>query len=397
MRTTGLSEAERRPRPGSQSALRGRNRQRIVDALREAGPLTQAELSRRTGLSAATISNIVRLLADEGAVSTDTTTSSGRRATSVRLSDDGRLVVGLDFGRRHARIVLVTPGYEVVAERAIELPRGYPALEGVRAVRDVLDELMAERGVRRSAVLAAGLGMPGPIDRRSGTVVQGTILPEWIGVTADDLSEQLDLPVLLDNDANLGALAEVTWGAYSEVENLMFVKIGSGIGSGLIINGKPYYGNIGVTGEIGHTTINEQGAVCHCGNRGCLETVASTVVMLELLYRRQPGNHGTADIVRRAVEGDPGTLRVLQDAGSAIGAALGNMANLINPEVILIGGPLAPIGEPFLEPIARSFSRHAVPRVGDSTTIAMGSLGDRAEALGGASLALRHVDALALV
>ncbi|TPW73439.1 ROK family transcriptional regulator [Schumannella sp. 10F1B-5-1] len=397
MRTTGLSEAERRPRPGSQSALRGRNRQRIVDALREAGPLTQAELSRRTGLSAATISNIVRLLADEGAVSTDTTTSSGRRATSVRLSDDGRLVVGLDFGRRHARIVLVTPGYEVVAERAIELPRGYPALEGVRAVRDVLDDLMAERGVRRSAVLAAGLGMPGPIDRRSGTVVQGTILPEWIGVTADDLSEQLDIPVLLDNDANLGALAEVSWGAYSEVENLMFVKIGSGIGSGLIINGKPYYGNIGVTGEIGHTTINEQGAVCHCGNRGCLETVASTVVMLELLYRRAPGSRGTADIVRRALEGDPGTLRVLEDAGAAIGAALGNTANLINPEVILIGGPLAPIGPAFLEPIARSFGRHAVPRVGDSTAIAMGSLGDRAEALGGASLALRHVDALALL
>jgi predicted NBD/HSP70 family sugar kinase len=380
----------RRGRPGSQSALRGLNRQRIVDALIEAGPSTQADLARRTGLSAATVSNIVKLLLEDGTVAADAVTVSGRRATSIRLRENGSVVVGIDFGRRHARIVVVTPGYEVVAERAIELPRGYPALEGVLAVRDVLDRLMSEAGIARSAVLGVGLGMPGPIDRRTGTVVQGTILPEWIGVGRDDLESVLELPVLFDNDANLGALAEVTWGAHTAVQHLMFVKIGSGIGSGLILDGRPYRGNIGVTGEIGHITVDEQGAVCQCGNRGCLETVASTNVMLELLYQRAPGEHGTHDIVRRALEGDPGTLRVLEDAGAAIGAALGNVANLINPEVILVGGPLADVGDAIVQPIARSFGRHAVPRVAESTTIAVSSLGARAEALGAASLALRE-------
>lgn len=379
-----------RGRPGSQSALRGLNRQRIVDALTEGGAFTQAELSRRTGLSAATVSNIVRTLLEEGAVTASGTTSSGRRATSIRLAADGSVVAGFDFGRRHARVVVASPAYEVLTERIIELPRGYPALEGVTAAREVLDQLTRRAGIDRGRILGAGLGMPGPIDRRTGMVVQGTILPEWIGVARDDLESTLGLPVLFDNDANLGALAEITWGAHTAARNLMFVKIGTGIGSGLILDGRPYYGNIGVTGEIGHITIDEQGAVCQCGNRGCLETVASTTVMLELLYRASPGEHGTADMVRRALDGDPGTLRVLDDAGAAVGAALGSTANVVNPEVILVGGPLTALGDLLIEPIVRAFGRHAIPRVAESTRIEVSSLGDRAEALGAASLALRE-------
>ena len=377
-------------RPGSQSALRGLNRQRIVAALTEGGAFTQAELARRTGLSAATVSNIVRLLLEQGAVTAQETTSSGRRAISIRLAADGNVVVGFDLGRRHARIVLASPAYEVLAERLIELPRGYPALEGVAAAREVLDQLVKRLGIDRARILGAGLGMPGPIDRRTGMVVQGTILPEWIGIARGDLERVLELPLRFDNDANLGALAEVTWGTHTAVRDLMFVKIGTGIGSGLILDGRPYYGSIGVTGEIGHITTDEQGAVCQCGNRGCLETVASTTVMLELLYHRSPGEHGTADIVRRALDGDPGTLRVLQDAGAAVGAALGNNANLMNPEIILIGGPLRAIGDLILGPIVRAFGRHAIPRIAESTRIEISSLGDRAEALGAASLALRE-------
>lgn len=385
--------ALRERRPGSQSALRQLNQERIVGAL-VAGPLTQAELSRRTGLSAATVSNIVRVLVDEGEVAAEATTSSGRRATSIRLTRKGVVVVGIDFGRRHARVVVVNPGYEVLAERAIELPLGYPAMDGVDAVRGVLDELMSSPQLAGTAVLSIGLGIPGPIDRRTHTVVQGTILPEWLGVTSHDLEERLGHPVLLDNDANLGALAEVTWGDHSDVDTLLFVKIGSGIGAGLIIGGRPHYGHIGITGEIGHTTIDERGTVCHCGNRGCLETVASTSVMMEMLSRQSPGMVTTGDIVQRAIDGDTGTLRVLDDAGAAIGKALGGMANFVNPAVIVIGGPLADVGEVITAPIERALIRHSIPVVGEATMVCVSSLGARAEALGGAALALQHAETL---
>ncbi|MCU1556142.1 MAG: ArsR family transcriptional regulator [Microbacteriaceae bacterium] len=375
------------PNPGSQSALRQLNQQRLIDALLDSGPLTQAELARQTGLSNATVSNIVKTMAAAGAVETEPTTSSGRRALLVRLSNNGAVAVGIDFGRRHLRVVLTTLGYDLVAEEFVELPIGHRAIDGIDAAAVVLNRLLEQNGVKPTSVLGIGVGIPGPIDQRTGTVVQGAILPEWVGIRLRDLEEGLHFPVAFDNDANLGALAEVTWGPHNAVDNLAFVKIGSGIGAGLVLNGRLFYGSVGVTGEIGHETVTDHGIVCHCGNRGCLETVASTSVMIDLLSRGG-ATIGTPDIVRNALAGDSATLRVLDDAGVAIGRALASLANLINPEVIVIGGPLAGLGDILLRPIERGLVRHAVPTVGETTSLVMSSLGDRAEALGAAALVL---------
>jgi predicted NBD/HSP70 family sugar kinase len=376
---------QRGPRnPGSQSALREQNQQRIIDALLGSGPLTQAELARQTGLSTATVSNIITKMAAIGEVETEPTTSSGRRALLVRLSSSGAVAVGIDFGRRHLRIVIASPGFTVIAEQYIELAIGHRAEEGIDRASRLLARMLEQSEVKPSAVLGVGVGIPGPIDKRTGTVAQGAILPEWVGIHLPDLEKRLHFPVVFDNDANLGALAEVTWGPHNTVDNLVFVKIGSGIGAGLILNGRLFTGTLGITGEIGHETIADNGAACHCGNRGCLETVASTSVMMELLSTRSPVS--TADIVRNALAGDPATLRVLDAAGVAIGRALASIANLINPEVIVIGGPLAGLGAILLAPIRRGLLRHAVPIIGEATTLVMSSLGDRAEALGAASL-----------
>lgn len=373
--------------PGSQSALRELNQQRIIDALLGSGPLTQAELARQTGLSTATVSNIVKTMAAIGSLETEPTTSSGRRALLVRLSNNGAVAVGIDFGRRHLRIVLASLGFTVVAEEFVELPLGHRAEESIDRASQLLATLLEEHDVKPSAVLGVGVGIPGPIDQRTGTVVQGAILPEWVGIHLLELEKRLHFPVVFDNDANLGALAEVTWGPHNTVDNLVFVKIGSGIGAGLILGGHPFSGSLGITGEIGHETITDNGVACHCGNRGCLETVASTSVMMALLGTRAPVS--TADIVRNALSGDSATLRVLDDAGAAIGRGLASIANLINPEVIVIGGPLAGLDQILLDPIRRGLLRHAVPSVGEATGLVMSSLGDRAEALGAASLVLQ--------
>lgn len=376
--------------PGSQGALRRLNQQRIIDALRSAGPLTQAELSRQTGLSTATISNIVKAMAGAGLVAIEPIMSSGRRASSVRLRDSDAVAVGIDFGRRHFRIVLATAGRSVVAEEFVELPVGYRAEDGIDSATALLTQLLDRHGVQPASVIGVGVGVPGPIDRRTGTVVQGAILPEWVGIELGNLEERLHFPVQFDNDANLGALAETTWGPHAGVADLVFIKVGTGIGAGLILNGTSYYGNFGVTGEIGHETITDHGVICHCGNRGCLETVASTSVMMDLLSRPGAARVTTADIVRNALGGDSATLRVLDDAGVAIGRALAGVANLINPAVMVIGGPLSGLGDILLAPIMRGMVRHAVPVVGQATVLAMSSLGDRAEALGAVSLVLQQ-------
>ncbi|MCQ1987670.1 ROK family transcriptional regulator [Arthrobacter sp. zg-Y844] len=379
------------PNPGSQSALRERNRQRIIQALLASGPLTQAELSRQTGLSRATVSNIVGDMSERQLVITEPTTSSGRRALSVRLNESGAVAAGIDIGRRHVRVILASLGHRILQEESIQLPLGHSAAEGMDAAAALLARLLRRQGVDRSAVLGAGVGIPGPIDRRTGTVVQGAILPEWVGINMrEDLADRLGVPVYIDNDANLGALAEVTWGPHGCSENLIFIKVASGIGAGLVINGSLYYGNVGITGEIGHATIFDQGLICRCGNRGCLETIASTSIMIELLSRASNGTVTTADILSRAAGKDPATLRVIDDAGVAVGRAAANLANTLNPELIIIGGSLTDLGDTFLDPIRRGLLRHAVPLVGETSTVLMSSLGDRAEALGAAALVLQE-------
>lgn len=380
-----------RRNPGSQSALRLLNQQRILSSLVASGPTTQADIARSTGLSAATVSNIVKALVDGGLLSTSPTTSSGRRAQLVSLSStDGAVSVGIDFGRRHVRIIVATLDYRVIAERELEIPLGHTAAEALDIAANLLDSALVQAGVQRSAVLGVGVGVPGPIDRRTGTVVTGAILPEWVGVTVGMVEESFELPVYLENDANLGVLAEATWGSHAGTPSVVFVKVGTGIGAGLILNGAPYSGNIGLTGEIGHTPIYEHGLLCRCGNRGCLETVASTTIMIELLARALDRPVRTRDIVRLTLEGDPRAIRVVEDAGSAVGRSIAAITNLINPQTIIVGGPLTGLGEMLLGPIRSGLERYAVPMIVETTELVMSSLGERAEALGGAALVLQQ-------
>lgn len=384
--------AHRRARnPGSQSALRSRNQERLTKQLLKGGPATQADLARSTGLSTATVSNIVKSMAAADLVTLTPVTSSGRRAMSVRYNGDSAIAAGIDFGRSHVRVVLANTGYHVLAEEEAPLPRGHQAAEGIQTASRLLDKLMKQAGISRSQLIGAGAGIPGPIDSRNGKVIRGAILPEWVGINLhDELQAALKIPVFVDNDANLGALAQLTWGDQGNVSNLMFVKIGTGIGAGLILQGALFHGSFGVTGEIGHVTIEEHGLICRCGNRGCLETVASTATMVELLSRGRDRPISTADILSQALSGDPATLRVLDDAGMAIGRALANVANLISPDVIVIGGPLTELGELLLAPIRRGLLRHAVPVIGDSIGLKMSHLTSRAEALGAAALVFQH-------
>ena len=378
-------------KPGSQSAPRRRNHLHLTQELVRGGPAIQADLARRTGLSTATVSNIVKSMAASGLVTLTPVTSSGRRALAVHYNGDGAIAAGIDFGRTHVRVVLANAGYHVVAEEEVPLPRGHQAVEGITIAAHLLAKLLTDADISRSQLTGAGAGIPGPIDSRDGRVIKGSILPEWEGINLQfELEKALKIPVHVDNDANLGALAQLTWGEQGGVSNLVFVKIGSGIGSGMVLNGALFHGSFGITGELGHVTIDEHGVICRCGNRGCLETVASTTTMVELLSRGEGRLLSVADILSRAAAGDPATRRVIDDAGMAIGRALANVANLISPDVFVIGGPLTGLGEQLLAPIRRGLLRYALPTIGENIVLAMSQLGSRAEALGAAALVFQN-------
>ena len=375
---------------GSPSALRRANTERVLRHLRSSGASTQADLARATGLSPATVSNLVRSLVDDGRVATGTTTASGRRATQVTLVPQaGRQVaLGIDVGRRHVRVVVATESGEVVGESAHELPAGHRASECLQVVADLVSEVRVAADHAGHRLVGAGLGIPGPVDVRTGLVGHGAILPEWVGLPiAETFAERLGMPVHVDNDATLGALAEARWGAYKGVQDLVYVKVASGVGSGLVLGGRVHRGHLGMTGEIGHLPVAAYGQVCRCGNRGRLETVASVPSMLAALGVSAGRLPRTSELISLVQAGDPAALRVLEDAGAALGQVCGGLCNVINPAVIAVGGPLTAVGEALLPSIRHGLSRATTPAVAEATVLTLTTLGDRTEALGAAALA----------
>ncbi len=378
--------------PGSQSSLHRANLERVLRAVRMAGSLTQAEIARTTGLSAATVSNIVRELKDVGTVVVTPTSSGGRRARSVSLSADAGIVVGVDFGHSHLRVAVGNLAHRVLAEESEPLDTDASADQGFGRAEQLVARLLEQTGFRSDKVIGVGLGVPGPIDGETGALGSTAILPGWTGIAPGrELSSRLGMPVYVDNDANLGALGELVWGAGRGLSDLAYIKVASGVGAGLVISGQIYRGPGGTAGEIGHITLDESGPVCRCGNRGCLETFVGSRHVLNLLS----SSHGTdltlSKVVQLAQRGDLGCRRVLADVGRQIGTGVANLCNLLNPRRVILGGDLAEAGDLVLDPIRESVARYAIPSAARQLSVVPGTLGGRAEVLGALALVMSEM------
>src|SRR5207302_11425856 len=242
-------------------------------------------------------------------------------------------------------------------------------------------------------VLGVGMGVPGPVDRAHGTAGSATILPGWVGLRiASEMERRLGIPVEIENDANLGALAELTWGAGRDCSNFAYVKAATGIGAGLVIDGRLLRGASGTAGEIGHTTLDEEGALCYCGNRGCLETVASGPSIIRLVANGSDGADDSVLTLERVIElvvdGDVRARRAVADAGREIGVAVAGLCNLINPERVIVGGLMSRAGEVLLRPLRESIRRHAVQAAAATVDVRPAVFVERAELLGSVALAL---------
>lgn len=380
-------------RPGSQASLRVANQRRVVEVLRGEGELTQAQLSRRTGLAPATVSNIVHALREAGLVSLTDVEHHGRRGRGVRLSGATGYVLGIDFGHRHLAVAIANLAQEVLAEQSRRLKAGHRHEDGLRLADELVDQLLEQVGARRDQVLSAGMTLPAPMDSRTHEVGAPSVLPGWVGVNAPDVAaEKLGVPVYVDNDANLGALAEHQWGAGRGVEHLVYLVLSEGIGAGLILGGRLFRGGNGAAGEIGHTTINELGRICRCGNRGCLETIVSSSEVLALLAHTHGSDMTIPDVLSAARRGDVGCRRVLADTGRTVGVAVANLCNIINPQRILVGGELAHAGDLLLDPMREIVGRYGVPGAVRGLEIRLAELGTRATLLGAVALGLQHAE-----
>jgi predicted NBD/HSP70 family sugar kinase len=387
---------------GSLESLRERNRRRLVDTLRRRGSASRAELARLTGLSRSTVSTLVADLQTGGLVvehpdprapGRDRTPQQGRPPTLLTLDRSAGLVLGIDFGHEHVHVAIADLSRTILAERVRALDVDRSAERALDVAVELADEVVASAGADRDRILGAGVGLSGPIDVDAGTVHAGKILPSWAGVRpVDELAKRLSLRVHLDNDANLGALAEVTLGAGIGARDAIYIMVSGGVGAGLILGGELYRGAGGTAGELGHVLVDESGPICRCGNRGCLEMMAGGNAIIGLL-RPSHGDDLTLDeVMALAADGDSGARRAIADAGRVLGRSVAAIVNAFNPELVIVGGTVSAAGDVLLDPMREAVDRYAIESAAADVRIARGVLGDRAEVLGALELAARQSD-----
>ena len=262
--------------------------------------------------------------------------------------------------------------------------------DGLTLASDLLDQTLTEAGEPRTQVRHVGIGLPAPLAR--GVVQSPGILPGWIGLDATAIAaDKLGLPVVVDNDANLGALAELRRGGPDRGKSLIFLKVSSGVGAGIILDGRLQRGATGMAGELGHATVDETGPYCRCGNRGCLEAYVSVPHVLAALSTTLPGD-SFAEVVAEARGGHPAAIRALEDVGTHLGRTIAVVVNLLEPGTIVVGGELAIAGDLVLAPLRATLKRHCLDAVATQTLIVSTSLGEDATLIGAVEVALDHAD-----
>ncbi len=385
--------------------MRELNKALVLNVIREERLISRADIAKRTRLSRSTISIIVNELLETEFIRERGVGKSrgGRRPILLEFNPRAGFVVGLDMGATHLLTVVADLG----ATRLITLEESFSVEagpdSGLSQATQMVETALERVGIERRRVFGVGVAVPGPVDYAAGMVVSPPIMPGWDRVPIrDQLQEALNLPVYLDNDANLGALGEHAYGVGKHVSNLAYVKVATGIGCGLIIDGRIYHGQRGSAGEIGHLTIDENGPPCRCGNFGCLESMASAEAIAQRAEAAVRAGQKTClsqyqrrltvtDVAQAALKGDALSRQLFEEAGRHIGVALAGLINLFNPGLIVIGGGLAEVGDLLFDPVQRTVDVRAMAGAVADTRIVPSQLGRETIAIGAVALVLRQI------
>jgi predicted NBD/HSP70 family sugar kinase len=316
----------------------------VLRLIRSEEATTRAELVRATGLSRVTLGQrLEQLVRHQLVVMESAPSTGGRPPRRFAFNPRAGVILAADLGATHARVAVADLGGAVLAARAVDLAIADGPRSVLGRVLELFDDLLAESGHGRGDVWATGVGVPGPVDFASGRPVRPPIMPGW-----DDFdvrawfADQIPGAVLVDNDVNVMALGEYWRSWAGEVQDLLYVKVGTGIGAGLITRGVVFRGARGAAGDIGHVRVDSPKSVmCDCGNENCLEAVASGRALARDLREAGFDTANSRDVVDLVTAGNPKAVRAVRAAGRRLGEALSAAVNLLNPEVIVVGGDLA--------------------------------------------------------
>ncbi len=381
-----------RPRPLADAVLRLIWQERRI---------SRAEIARRASLSRSTVSEIVNEILPMGIVAEvgEGLSQGGRRPIVLEFQDDACVILGVEMGATHVGAALTDLRGRVLAWESREHPVRTDPPGTRRLIAELCRACLAAPAGTGRPLIGIGVAVPSPVDPSHPDRLSTIVLPAWEArLGLDDLARQHGVPLMVDNDANLGALAEHWWGAGRGIDDLAYIKVAMGIGSGHVIGGEIYRGATGVAGEIGHLSIDPQGKPCICGLRGCLVTLVGGPALLERaaeLAPRFPDSRlaGRAitvlDLEDAAMAGDALALTVAQEAASHLGRGVAGLLNLMNPSLVIVGGDLARLGDLLLDPLRETVKSRTLVSSVAAAEIRASDLGARAIAMGAATLVLK--------
>jgi glucokinase-like ROK family protein len=371
-------------------------------------PVPRSEMTEALGVSRSKISLEVGRLLEAGLLVEDGLAESegGRRSSLLRIPRSAGLIAAVDLGATSIDVALSTLGSELVAHRGEEADVREGPKRILGRVKDLLSELLDEQGASRRDVRAIGVGVPGPVEQASGLLRSPPIMPGWDRFPIRDaFAGEYAAPVFVDNDVNVMALGEHWGGVGKGVDNVLFVKIGTGIGGGIIADGHLYRGTQGCAGDIGHICVDTDGPVCSCGNRGCLEAMAAAPAIVSKAERcardgfsptlsevlEERGELSAKDVGEAASVGDYHALEIIRESGRLVGQALATLVSTLNPSLIVIGGGVANIGHSLLAEIRSTVYRRSLPLATRNLPIVLSELDQVAGVTGASVLAAEGV------
>lgn len=362
---------------GTPVNLRRSNRLSVLQTLHARGPMRQAEIARACNLSTSTVSAIVSEARAQGLIvmsdSEPGVATSDRRGTAVAFNPELGYVVGIDIGQTMTRVALGDLEYRPLAVETVRSIVNTPSDDATQRIISATQRLVENAGIDSNRIVGVGLGMPSPQDADHRTVEGQHIFPGWTGERIkQEFENLLQKPVFVENDADAAALAESRWGAGRNVTSLLHVLTHAGIGAGLVLNGEIYRGATGRAGEIGHISIDAHGPLCYCGNRGCLQTYAGGDAVAAVLRPFHGEDTTIDDVLLAAHEGERTAIRAVRDAGHFLGRVLGEVANILNPEKIVVSGCFPRAGEIFFGPLRSEFELKAMHGIADVEIVPSG-------------------------
>ncbi len=366
----------------------------MFQLLRDGTPRTRSELATITGQARSTIAARIDVLTAAGLITSvgEASSTGGRRPATFAFNPTARIVLGVDLGASHARVAVADLAAAIVVNHDEPLRIADGPEKVLARVIQLGKDLVAESGHELSDLAAVGIGLPGPVEHATGRPVAPPIMPGWDGYdVAGTLRRAFGAPALVDNDVNLMAVGEQRT-SWHEHTNMLFVKVATGIGSGIILDGTLRRGAQGAAGDIGHIALpGFSEAPCNCGNYGCLEAVAGGAALARALREKELDVDGTADVVAAVKDGNADARAAVRDAGREVGTILAGCVSMLNPSLVVVGGALVGAGEQLMAGIREVLYRRSLPLATEHLRVVTSQTRDSAGVLGGAYLAIDHV------